>query len=333
MIYTESGVLDELFFHHAPMRRAGEASSQVALGHRIESFKGELLLPSPMILYDSPALMHEAVWARACAAFRGASVPVFASADRFKMVPAEAVPVRFAQTFAGEPLRFDDIATADAIQVNCWQRKTNNARWPSEAGGDQIAAYLDAIRIAAGSDVPVGVGFQVGVCDLDIETAIAAGAEFIGVFAGDPFVSIQHVVALRRIRAACIAAGKSSMIVIASLPAVKPDEMLKLLAVGASVVSIDTSLANLASEISAQTKQVDKQTSGGLGSALLNALEPNDDPVGKSLERLPEQLESCREKMIDRMAEIGATSLSTLTEANLRTSSTTLSKLLGIEML
>ncbi len=333
MIYTESGVLDELFFHHAPMRRAGEATSQVKLGHRIESGVGGLAMPSPMLLYDCPALRHATVWPRACEAFREAGVAVFGSANQFQSVPAETVPARFAQTFAGEPIKFEDIATADAIQVNCWQRKAMNARWPSEAGGEQLGAYLDAIRIAAGGDVPVGVGFQVGVCETDIATAIDAGAEFVGLFSSDPFVSIQHVVALRRIRTACIAAEKDNLVVIASLPAVKPDEMLKLLAVGASVVSLDASLTNLATEISAQTKQADKQSSLGLGSALLNALEPQDNPVGKALNRLPQQLADCTEKIVDRMAEIGAVSLSTLTEANLRTSSTTLSRLLGIDML
>ncbi len=333
MIYDESGVLDELFFHHAPMRRAGEASSAVTLRRSIQCAEGGLTLNKPMVLYDCPSLRLREAWPSVCAALRNADVGVFGTAGSFESVPAESVPLRIAQTFAGEPIEFDDIASADAIQVNCWQRKTKNARWPSEAGGDQLAAYMDAIRIGAGGDVPVGVGFQVGVCAPDVVTALEAGAEFVGVYSDDPFVSIQHVVALRRIRAACIAAEKASLVVIAALPAAKPDEMLKLLAVGASVISVDSMLSPLASVIAAESSPNAGNNSKGLGSALLNALEPQQDPVGVALDRLPEQLADCTEKMVDRMAEIGAVSLSTLTESNLRTSSNTLSRLLGIEML
>lgn len=329
MIYSESGVLDELFFHHAPMRRAGEASSEVTLQHEITARSGGgLILPGPLMLVNCPALEQSSVWMNSCAIMHQQQIAVFAPHEKMAGVQEGSTPMRIAQTFAGEPIDLEDIVTADAIVVNCWQRKTRNSRWPSEADARQLGSYLDAIRVASGGSVPVGVGFQVGVCEQDVASAIDAGVDFISVVSDERFVSIQHVVALRKVRAACLRAGLQDFVVLATLPAVTAEEMLKLVAVGASMVSVDAMLAPYVPAITDVGPR-----SSGLESALLHALEPQDGPVEIAMQRVAQELGNCTERLIDRMAEIGVNSLASLTEKNLRTSSTTLSKLLGIEML
>lgn len=329
MIYSESGVLDELFFANAPMRRAGEASSEITLRHEIAARSGGgLILPGPLMLVDCPALEQASVWKNACAVMRQQQVAVFATHEKAPSIEPEAMPIRIAQAFAGEPIDFDDIVTASAIVVNCWQRTTRNSRWPSEADARQLGSYLDAIRVASGGSIPVGVGFQVGVCQQDVVSAVEAGVDFLSVVSDERFVSIQHVVALRKIRSACLAAGGQDFVVLATLPAMTAEEILKLVAVGASMVSVDAMLAPYVPEITQAGPQ-----SGGLGSALLQALEPKDDPVEIAMQRVALELGNCTERMVDRMAEIGVNSLAGLTEGNLRTTSSTLSKLLGIELL
>ncbi|HBE66807.1 MAG TPA: hypothetical protein DDW52_01530 [Planctomycetaceae bacterium] len=329
MIYDESGVLDELYFANAPMRRAGEASADVTLGHRIATDRCNALdLPTPLILSGTERWKLPNVWQRFCGILQRQQIGVYATEQDFPDVEATDLPIRFANIYAGEPITFSDVTSADAVQVNCWQRGSLNARWPSEAGAAQIADYFSAIRAATGN-VPLGVGFRVGTSDADVRTAIDAGADYLCIASNERFVSVQHVALLNKMRRACIEADRKEAVIIAELPAARPDEMLKLIAIGASVVALDTMLAPWVPE----PAQPEEEESSGLAAALLGSALQSNDPVAESMQRVEADLVSCKERMVDRMAEIAATSVAGLNEQNLRTSSTTLSRLLGVELL
>lgn len=329
MNQTIPSILDAVHLKSAPLPSCNATAcvqSNTAAVLSMASGKTSVRLPIPLVLREVSCVSSKRRWPRVCQLMRQHSIPVYATAKSMQEFTADCVPVRLAECFAEQGFEAADVTTADAIQVNCWASGAGRASWPIGVGKQQLASYIHSLRIAVGGDAPVGVGFRITACQTDIAAAIDGHADFIGLISNTAQLSIQHLVAIRRARQASRAAGRADLPIIVSLPVTAVEDVVKLIALGASVVTID-------GIVSAQLAGASLSSSQTRGGGLLSSIAGEQDPFTESLVALGETLTSCVRGMGEHMQDVGAATLNELDESCLNSSSAELARLLEIESL
>ncbi len=334
-------LLDELEYARAPMLSsaspppilspARKRSPQIATG------QPTLQLRSPYFIRALGIAEAAAAWGPLCSALRRHSIPIFTSAESLAKVPAASVPARWSGRASDEPFQAVELTTADLFEVSCLTRESRQWRWPNEIAIERIDGLLRSVRAAAGGDTPVGLGVPLGCHPSDLQRCISADIDFISLScaattAGAADTRSRHVAASRAANAACDSddfsatelhsivlcrqiaqqLSRPQLPMLVSAPVMTIEQAHKLLALGASAVSID--------HIVHQSLLLDRpprspQESAGELRFQLPSLAQSVAPGAKAeLPQLESQLKHARQTLIERLQSVGASGLEDFTE-------------------
>lgn len=354
-------LLNELEYARAPM--LGSASEQTSLAPSlarsmpVSGSQRAIQLRSPYFIRMLGASELGAAWAPLCSSLRRHGIPIFSSVESLDGVPAVSVPARWSGRPVDEPFESIELTTADLFEVSCLSRDQRQWRWPSEISVDRLDGLLRSVRAAAGGDTPVGLNLPLGCHRDDLQRCLAADIDFIslsrtqtaahstdsqvggtaasGIEAGGLQASVflagdLHSVVLCRQMLQQLNRPQLPMLVTA--PVVDIEQAHKLLALGASAVSIDQIVRQ--SIVSDMLPRQEEESESDLPFRL-PSLPQRSAPASKHAElpHLEIQLKQARQALIGLLQAVGANGLSDFTQQCLVSVSQRAQQVTGIKRL
>jgi hypothetical protein len=158
--------------------------------------------------------------------------------------------LRFARRGCDEGLDALELETAEAIEISCSRRLQPGpiAQFPLEISAwHELKALIETLRDLSSSGTPIGLGILAGDVAADITNALAARADFVILELPSATTSAQPSAAeldllvwsVAAARAACNHAQAPGFPIYVDAALTRADDLIKLLALGASAVSID----------------------------------------------------------------------------------------------
>ncbi|MCR9294785.1 MAG: hypothetical protein NXI32_18860 [bacterium] len=296
----------------------------------------QLQLGLPVMLRQMRAQHLAALWKDFCSLLRQAAIPVHCSLEELEPLPAAAVPMRFARRYNRQPLQMLDVATADLLELSL-RSSAHEWGWPSElVTTNALPAFISSVRAAAGGNTPVGLELPVGADVADIELAVNSGVDFLTLH-GSAFDELS-VWGISRARQIANKIARASFPIVVDLPLQKIEHLPKCLAIGASVVAIDSLLKPVTdaavAELESQTSKPAARTGKLPLSVDIRAIELRK---GKSslelLKPVESLLEGIRSILKSHMRLCAVEELAGLDKRCLRATSRRLAELSGLQML
>lgn len=335
-------LLNELEYARAPM--LGSASEQTSLIPSlarpipVSGSQRASQLRSPYFIRMLTTAELGAAWTPLCSVLRRHEIPIFSSVESLGRVPAASIPARWSGRPVDEPFQSTELTTADLFEVSCLSRDQRRWIWPREISAERLDGLLRSVRAAAGGDTPVGLNIPLGCHVSDLQRCLAADIDFIS-------LSCTHTLAqsadaqLRSPAAVGVAAGgllsgiflagdlhsvvlcrqilqqlkRPQLPLLVTAPVVDFEQAHKLLALGASAVSIDHIVRqSIAPDM--QFSQEEKSESDL--PFRLPSLPQRGAPASKHAElpHLELQLKQARQALIGLLQAVGASSLSDFTQ-------------------
>lgn len=336
-------LLDELEYARAPMLSAASppTSRLPALNRSPPTAAGQptIQMRSPYFIRDLGtkgslgAAEAASAWAPLCSALRQYGIAMFSSVESLSRIPAASVPARWSGRSSDEPFDAVELATADLFEISCMTRARRQWRWPNEIALERIDGLLRSVRAAAGGDTPVGLNVPLGCHPSDLQRCLSADIDFISLSSAAPravaadsragqaaasratsgplqttsFSATElHSIVLCRQMAQQLNRPQLPMLVTA--PVLEIEQAHKLLALGASAVSID--------HIVRQSLLLDRPPSsheeavGELRFQLPSLPQSVATGAKKSdLPHLENQLKHARQTLIELLQSVGASGL------------------------
>lgn len=290
-----------------------------------------LQFPLPICIREFGPKQLEKNWLSFCKTLNQHRIPFYGSASDLKALPVTAIPRRIARRYLDEALDPTDLTTADAVELECRPRSRSHWGWPADVSAKRLAAWITSIRIACGGDTPIGLSLPLGAVARDIERALGANVDFLTlVAAGSPdgsSIGVQDLAGIMTAREACRNASKPELPLIVDVPARHADDLVKLIALGATLVVMDHWISQQLPKPSPK-----QDATGALGSGMLKGIAV---PLTKSLplDPLEQALTELRASLKRGMLQVGAASLRDLEPNKLRTASPAVAQITGVEML
>ncbi|MEZ6138259.1 MAG: hypothetical protein R3C53_25530 [Pirellulaceae bacterium] len=265
-------------------------------------------------------------WPVLCGLLRSAGIPIYGPVEHLADVPAASLPLRFATRQNASPFNSLEMKTADALEI-CLRPESDEAAWswPSEFGQvTDLANFVQTVRVAAGGNTPIGVSLPVGAANTDLEACLAAQVDFL-TFVADPNLDDEAVLieGLTRARRRIEQADRALPILLVAHPR-DVGQCVKLLALGASCLSIDSLL-----ESTVDTRPAQPVSAGGMLSGISLPTPQTEPSLAKTealLDTLANQLRAC-------MQRTGAHDLAAFRANRLRCLTDHLSQLSGLTKL
>ncbi len=311
-----------------------------------------------------------AAWGAFCGLLRQHDIPIFSSVESLDGVAAASVPARWSGRLVDEPFQATELTTADLFEVSCLRGDGKQWSWPSEIpsgidakiaakiAAEHLDGLLRSVRAAAGGDTPVGLSVPLGCHLSDLQRCLNADVDFISLSctpvvappAGSQAIqAAANRSAASELRSGGLLAGELHSIVLCrqllqqlnrpqlpllvTAPVMDIGQAHKLLALGASAVSIDY--------IVRQSIAVDRspsQPEAELDIDLpfrLPSLPQRGASVAKQgeLPQLESQLKQARQALVEVLQTVGASSLSDFNQHCLVSASQRAQQVTGVKLL
>ena len=329
-------LLDELEFARAPM--LGRSSQQTSLAPSlvrsmpVSGSQRAIQLRSPYFIRGLGAAEFGAAWAPLCGALRRHDIPIFSTVKNLAGIPAADAPARWSGRPFDEPFQSMELTTAGLFEVSCISRDQRHLKWPGEICPELIDSLLRSVRAAAGGDTPVGFNVALGCHPSDLKQCLAADIDFISLSCTHAMAAtgsqLSHQatsgVAASEVQPHTFLAGDLHSIVLCrqmlqqlnrpqlpllvTAPVIDFEQAHKLLALGASAVSLD--------QIGRQSIALEKRPSKEEEPVpdlpfRLPALPQSAAPAAKrpELPQLENLLKQARQTLCERLLSVGADNL------------------------
>jgi hypothetical protein len=236
-------LLDELDYVQATLPHATPAlaGSPVTLEQSmaVSGSSRTLTLRSPYFTRSlGPADLGE-VWEPFCSELRQRGIAIFSPADTLSNVPIASLPSRWSVRTVDEPFDATELATADLFEVACHDRGRQQWKWPNEISDERIDGLLRTVRTAAGGNTPIGLSLPLGCHPQDLQRVVTADVDFISLssrFARFEASDLHSVVLCRQLVRQL---NRPKLPLLVTAPILEIEQAHKLLALGASAISID----------------------------------------------------------------------------------------------
>ncbi len=225
-------------------------------------------------------------WVDLCTRLSQRGLVLDCPAAALEKVPVSSIPRRLFQQRVNTALDMPNLQSADIVEVTCQSASRSVWGWPPEIeSSSNLSNWLSAIRRVIGSQTPIGLGLNVGCDDQAIQTAFDAEADFLTLHASSSIELLAET--LGRLRAQRTQA-KRNLAIIVRTNSKSIEHLLKILALGASAVTIDGYLSDL------------WQAAGNSMSSFLGTRIPAATPSGPC--PIAERIDSLQQKLIELMA-------------------------------
>jgi hypothetical protein len=226
-----------------------------------------LTRPVPLFSRRPPLDMRSPLWPAYCQLLKELGIALYASHQSLEQLPVASVPVRFGFRAAAEPLERLELETAEAFELSCAldvnpaleycePKPVNGAtRGPETFPAiplelshcSEMPALLTAIRELADGSTPVGIGLHAGHVAHDVRWAANAGADFIvlefpGNLPSQSLAGESLTLAVAHARDTLQQLPRPLPLLV-DAPLSDPEDIGKLLALGATAVSVDQLIA------------------------------------------------------------------------------------------
>ncbi|RMF41654.1 MAG: hypothetical protein D6753_09240 [Planctomycetota bacterium] len=263
-------------------------------------------------------------WPELCAVMHKFGGAVVAPAADLAAVDVSHLPVRIGPVCRDTPLDPDEIGTADLIEFDLRHASNKRWGWPVELESEgKLFAFIEALRIAAGGDVPVGLALPLNCQADELRKVMQSGADFVSLVAErhDP----MQAWVLRGIRAAresCVAEGMPDLPLLLDAELDSPWAAFVCLALGASAVTVDAMLAPILAQQTAQ-----QPVSGMLAGIL------PDFPAAGRADRIAALLDEANDQMHELLRLQGVRRLGELSPKCLRAVRPDVARITGVDQL
>jgi len=286
-------------------------SVNTSLALEVKGSNRRLQFAMPWFLRHPPQPMLATRWPAFCGTIRAQGIPMFCRVDQLEKVSAMQLPIRLARRELGQAFDPHELRTADALEIDLYNSAQKCWQWPLElAGPERISRFVQAARDATASLTPIGLSLPSGASNVDLKLCVEAECDFVtlvGVEAEAAGCEAVMVEGLTRARELFQSAAARIPILVVS-PLRKPEHALKLLALGASAVCIDSLVNPLIKDLRASSSLM----AGGMLSGInIASQEKVDVPeIAPLLSNLRQTLETClRSHALSSIAALGRNSL------------------------
>lgn len=255
-----------------------------------------LKLGAPFFARRSPIASSDVNWPAYCGLFRDMGMLVQTSLAEVEALSDVNVPARMLARSYNEGFELNDFVSADAILIECAVLVASQkcSRLPLEINGwHELKLLVESLRQVAGPGKPIGLGMLAGDIYTDVSNALAARVDYVVLeFETRPAqkAAMDYIAwGVVAARTACLQSGHPHFPILVDAPVADGEAMVKLLALGASMVAIDTLVADAMPAAAPSSVQVPKGLLSGIGSLPVKAT-PNVQPVASKLTELSDRL-------------------------------------------
>lgn len=318
----------------APAMLHSDAES-VDIGTRLQTPSGrKLQLAAPFFARGDLKAKADSSWDILCGLLRKHALPLYSPVSDLESVSAANVPARIAVRTLGQPIVKSELTTCDAFELANCDAFGNHWGWPFEIEGNrELRNFVQVLREATGSEVPIGMSLPLGAAAADMRACIESSADFLTLkyssdclaHAGCQAASFAASCILNA-RRLCAQLGRADLPLLLDAPIQKTEHAIKLLALGATAVNIGAMIHD-ALPVVAPVRTESKLTESLLGSFA---------PVTKTVRELP-QVEQCLNQLVTRLRSslqfAGQMNLSHFDCSCLRATSKSVAEQTGIALL
>jgi hypothetical protein len=228
--------------------------------------RSELELPTPWIFCGLNSAVHPKNWPSVCQQLVDCGVSIEFPTAASSGPPAGSAAKRLYRLEIEQPLRAARSNGASLIEVTCRSALRSQWGWPPEVNTpDLLEAWLLSIRAALGDGIPLGLGFPAIASKSVFLQAARLDIDFISIHC-EPSQSLDCTVhALTSLRQTLDDANRSHLPIIVRTRSSNPEYQVKLIALGASMVSIDNLL------------RIPENKKGELSEGYLSSLRTHND--------------------------------------------------------
>lgn len=329
-----NAVLDEIVFQAAPLGEpAPTAAPSLAVHVPVAAAYKGFSQPVPLFARRPPVSANEPHWPAYCGLLKDFGVPLQTTVEALESLSVAHVPLRLAKRKLDEAFEFLELETAEAIEISCFASTPGGtlAQLPPEAAAwHELKTLIECVRDLSGGATPIGLGLLIGDVDADVANALAAGADFVILeysntdqeLAPAEFdVLVWSVVAARSV---CVRTGAPRFPIYLDAPVTRSDDLIKLLALGATAVSID-GLARTSLPVVYRTAAMPQGMLSGIGGLSTQSV-PSLKPLESRLTALIESLKT-------RLLQLQLAHVSQMSRDHLRALSEQAARLSGVRLL
>lgn len=185
-------------------------------------------------------------WLALCRLARAIGMVVECNIDQMEGLSEQSVPMRLERSRIDQALNPNVVKTADLLEITCQSARSGNWSWPPEAQSlHELNQWLSTLRRIARPSSAIGLGLPVGIDAESIATACRTGIDFLTLHA-DAWVADELIVkSLCQIRSISSSDSTNKPHIILRCHHHRAEHLLKWIALGASLVSIDGWMSEL----------------------------------------------------------------------------------------
>lgn len=322
-------VIDDIVFQAAALGKpASTAAPSLAVHVPAAAAPKGFTHPVPFFARRPPVDPAEQHWPAYCGLLKDFGVPLQSPVASLERLSVANVPLRLAKRHLDEPFDALELETAEAIELSCVASTPGGelAQLPLEAAAwPELKALIGCVRELSGGATPIGLGMLAGDVVSDVGSALATGADFVILQFSSadqeltPAEFDRLVWSVAAARGACIHAKAARYPIYVDAPVTESDDIVKLLALGASAVSIDALAATVlpASSRGRATPHGMLSGIGGLAPQPVASIKPLESKLGELSESLKTRL---RQLKLNHVSQLCSDHLRALTETAARLS-------------
>jgi hypothetical protein len=244
-----------------------------------------LQLTAPFFVRHDLRSKADGNWDVLCGLLRRFGLPLFSPAQELESVSAANVPARIAARSLGQPIVKSELTTCDAFELANCDAAGNHWGWPYEIEGSrELKNFVQVLREATGSEVPIGMSLPIGAAAADIRICAESSIDFLTLrysadclaIGGEQVASLAAIAVLSA-RRQCAQLGRADLPLLLDAPLSRVEHAIKLLALGATAVNVGAMVFDALPSV-APVKAESKLTESLLGSFA---------PATKSVRELP----------------------------------------------
>jgi len=330
-------LLDELDYLQAPLiasvKTPSGMTASIGQDMPISGSSRTIALRSPYFVRTLSPVDLRAEWGPLCKLLRHHGIPVFSPVDALVDIPAASVPPRWSGRAMDEPFDFDELATADLFEIACHDRARRQWKWPSEIASERIDGLLRSVREASGGDTPIGVSLPLGCHVDDLQRCLSADVDFISLSCRFAKFEASDLHSLVQCRALATKLNRPRLPLLVTAPIVDMEQVHKLLALGASAVSLDHILrAAIAQDMQLNENMVSADELRRMLPSIASSINWSV-PQRFELSQVEKRLAQTAQLLGERLTSVGASDLASFTSECLRSVSERAERITGVARL
>ena len=329
--------LEEIVLMPGPLPVAAPSLPQTGCDIGVQGAKRKFQCALPAMVRHLNAARLGDHWEAFCGLLRSHGVVLKVALADLEPLAAANVPARIGSRMSEEGFSATELQTSDLFELDlCGTERGTGWGWPAEAANtSQLKSLLAAVRLASGSDTPIGITLPLGVHEQDLQACLEQSIDFLSLrsylpaLTKDPSEDCLAIKSLTTIQRMCDKLGQPPPPVLLDICVKEVGDIAKWLALGATCVSIDALLEPLVEHAAAVKPK--KAASGGMLGGIAVPEEPKR--VALPMSDLDRALHALQERLRRQLLVCGLADVSLLKRDCLRSTTRDMARIAALKRL